>query len=79
MFGDTNKKLEEAFNEKRTVSNPVDDVSVWLVECGIHFGGSWIIGVYSTLERAEKSKEELNGEGDYIHITEITIDKNIDT
>ena len=26
MFGNTNKKLEEAFNEKQTVSNPVEAV-----------------------------------------------------
>ena len=65
-------------DEKQTAASQIKPVAVWLVECGIHFGGSWIIGVYSTLERAEKSKEGLNGEGDYIHITEITLDKNID-
>ncbi len=29
MFGNTNKKLEEAFNEKQTVSNPVKAVIMW--------------------------------------------------
>ena len=62
-----------------TVASPIEPVVMWLVECGINYEGSWPIGVYSTLEKAEKSKEELNGEGDYINITEITLDEDIDT
>ena len=35
MFGNTNKELEEAFNEKQTVSNPVEAVvSSELCKCG---------------------------------------------
>ncbi len=66
-------------NEQQTVANPIEPVVMWLVECGINYEGSWPIGVYSSLERAEKSKKELNGGCDYINITKITLDEDIDT
>jgi len=60
-------------------SVPSEPVVMWLVQRNIDYEGSWVIGVYSTLEKAKKSKEQQDETLSHISITEIKLDEDIDT
>jgi len=77
-------QIEKAFKEdiknyNETVSNPVEAVVMWLVEAGVNYEGSWPIGVYSTLEKAEEAKERNKAQYYNVNILEIQVDEDLDT
>jgi hypothetical protein len=61
------------------VASPIEPVVMWLVEAGIDYEGSWPIGIYSTLGKAERAKERNKTQGDYVNILEILTDEDLDT
>ncbi len=80
MFGNTNKKLEEAFSEKPTISNPVE--AVVMLPCPV-CGGKPEVEWGGVSEFHGKAEQDLTIDCENDHISQhhgftvsITIDTN---